>query len=281
MLDQARLLASLHRFDEADAACIQAIRLAPTAWFVYQTQGEILTQQKRQEEALQAYQKVVQLVPNASPVYLQLGDTQSALERFAQAARAYDQALQLQPNDLSASYAKAQALERLGQDKQALAAYEQGLQHSPRQFALLFGRAEILKKLMRYEEANAQYQKAEHFAPHCIAAATCIGFSVDLGKIAAAKGRLQARGSALSHELISAELTWMFQEKQINALRASHSFSQSASLCRSNERGMERQNSSKRSSVLAFLRYSRPGIDQRLGFYKKPGRFCQPFRKKG
>lgn len=78
--------------------------------------------------------------------------------------------------------------------------------------------------MMRYKEANAQYQKAEDVAPHCIAEATCVGSHMDLLKIATAKGRLQARGSATSHELIAAELTRMSQEKQIDALRASPLF---------------------------------------------------------
>ncbi|HEY6287445.1 MAG TPA: tetratricopeptide repeat protein, partial [Ktedonobacteraceae bacterium] len=221
LLDQARTLDSLKRFDEALQACERAIQLAPENPSVYKKKGDLLTRQKQHKDALIAYQLAVQHAPKDAFAYEQVGDTLCELERFADAVKAYDRALRLMPDFTRVYKSKAQALEKLGRYEQALAAYNKALELEPKHFSLLVDRAGVLKKLLRYEEANAEYQRAELNAPEPWYAIICLFGKVDLKQVAEAKTRLQAAGKELSDDAIQAEIHLMYEEKRAAELKAS------------------------------------------------------------
>ena len=128
LLEQARTLGSLKRFDEALAVCERAIQLAPEKPSVYKRKGDLMTRQKRHEDALHAYQQAVHFAPEDAFAYEQVGDTLCERERFADAVKAYDRALRLRPTFGRVYSSKADALEKLGRYEQALNAYNKALE---------------------------------------------------------------------------------------------------------------------------------------------------------
>lgn len=94
------------------------------------------------------------------------------------------------------------------------------MQHSPQDLALISAKADVLKKLMRYEEANAEYDRIERIDPRSFYVLSSIMGQVDLGKVAAAKTRLEAGGKVISDETIEAEIRLMHQEKRAAELKA-------------------------------------------------------------
>src|SRR6266700_1128576 len=220
LLAQVRIVARAKRFDEALERCEQAIRLAPAKPGPHEEKGDILRSLKRYEDPLPAYRKAAQLDPQNTSVHEKVGDILSRLEWFDEAVKAYDHVLRLRPDDVGAYRSKARALEKAKQYEQALVSCDKGLQHSPQNLSLISAKADVLKKLMRYEEANAEYDRIERIAPRSLYVLSSIMGKVDLGKVAAAKARLEAGGKEISDEAIEAEIRLMHQEKRAAELKA-------------------------------------------------------------
>jgi tetratricopeptide (TPR) repeat protein len=176
---------------------------------------------KRYEDALPAYRKAAQLDPQKTSAQEKVGDLLSKLERFDEAVKAYDLVLRLSPDDVGVYRSKVSALEKLKRYDQALVVCNKGLQHSPQDLSLISAKADVLKKLMRYEEANAEYDRIERINPRSLYVLSSIMGKVDLGKVAAAKARLEAGGKEISDETIEAEIRLMHQEKRAAELKAS------------------------------------------------------------
>jgi tetratricopeptide (TPR) repeat protein len=85
---------------------------------------------------------------------------------------------------------------------------------------LISAKADVLKKLMRYEEASAEYDRIERINPRSLYVLSSIMGKVDLGKVAAAKARLEAEGKEISDENIEAEIRLMHEEKRAAELKA-------------------------------------------------------------
>src|SRR5205823_1742368 len=122
--------------------------------------------------------------------------------------------------DVGAYRTKVRALEKAKHYEQALASCNKGLQRSPQNLSLISAKADVLKKLMRYEEANAEYDRIERIDPRSLYVLSSIMGKVDLGKVAAAKARLEAAGKEISDEAIEAEIRLMHEEKRAAELKA-------------------------------------------------------------
>jgi tetratricopeptide (TPR) repeat protein len=101
-LNEGSVLINLKRYEEALAACEQAIRLDPNDARAYTGKGLALRNLKRHEEALVAYDQAIRLDPTNTDAYTGKGLALGNLKRHEEALAAFDQALRLDPNDARA-----------------------------------------------------------------------------------------------------------------------------------------------------------------------------------
>ncbi len=270
------MLARAKHFDEALERCEQAIRLAPAKPGPHEEKGDILRSLKQYEDALPAYRKAVQLDPQNTSVHEKVGDLLSKLERFDEAVKAYYHVLRLRPDDVGAYHSKVRALEKLRRYDQALVACNKGLQRSPENLSLISAKADVLKKLMRYEEANAEYDRIERINPRSLYVLSSIMGKVDLGKVAAAKARLEAEGKEISDETIEAEIRLMQEEKRAAelkaALRASPLFQP---ICLLMQERQEWSGTPKQFKELICSRFP----DQFANWYRAPHKYVEELKK--
>jgi tetratricopeptide (TPR) repeat protein len=90
--------------------------------------GNALNELKRYEEALAACEQAIRLDPNNAYAYTNKGIALNGLRRYEEALAACDQAIRLDPNNAYAYSGKGYALERLGRKKDAQQAFERARQ---------------------------------------------------------------------------------------------------------------------------------------------------------
>src|SRR5258708_10945607 len=95
-LKEGATLRDLKRYEEALAACEQAIRLDPNFAKAYNGKGAALNDLKRYEEALAAYEQAIRLDPNFAFAYENKGDVLRDLKRYKEAEQAFEKARQLE-----------------------------------------------------------------------------------------------------------------------------------------------------------------------------------------
>jgi len=127
-LEEGYALNDLKRYEEALAACDQAIRLDPNFVGAYYSKGYALNDLKRYEEALAAYDQAIRLDPNFAKAYNNKGIALYNLKRYEEAIAVYDQAIRLDPNFAKAYNNKGIALERLGKKTEAQQAHARARQ---------------------------------------------------------------------------------------------------------------------------------------------------------
>ena len=120
------------RFDEAIAACGEAIRLRPDYADAYTQLGiALVAQQHRPGEAIAALRKAIRLNPGDASAHLALGNAlfqSTALHddrRFDEVVREYREAARLNPRSGDASFALGKLLSKLGRFDEAIEAYQQ------------------------------------------------------------------------------------------------------------------------------------------------------------
>jgi Flp pilus assembly protein TadD len=125
------------KFDEAIAACRQALRYAPNAPEIHNTLGTALRQKGDMESARVEFQEAARLnkkksdmqaamfALNTGRARLKEGNVDAAIERL-------EAAITLNPEDARAHYELAKALLQKGQKEAAQAEYQKAKQLDPR-----------------------------------------------------------------------------------------------------------------------------------------------------
>jgi tetratricopeptide (TPR) repeat protein len=93
--EEGKRLYDLMQYEEALAACEQAIRLDPNSARAYNNKGIALRNLKRYEDALKAYEQAIRLDPNLAAAYNNKGIALEQLNRNKEAQFAYEKARQL------------------------------------------------------------------------------------------------------------------------------------------------------------------------------------------
>jgi len=153
LVNLAIALGDLKRYEEALAACDQAICLDPNDARGYGNKGNILAELKRYEEALAAFDQTIRLDPNDTRGYLNKGNILADLKRYEEALAAYEQAIRLDPNHARGFYNKGIALRNLKRYEEALAAYEQAIRLDPTDVDVYTAKEKLLKILEREAKA--------------------------------------------------------------------------------------------------------------------------------
>lgn len=156
------------RFNEAIAACQEAIKMQPDWAAAYVTMGNVHQAQTQVEKAVRSYQQALELNPNLAQAHANLGSMFYLQGKIKEAIDSYRQAVVLKP-DLAAVYWNlAKALKQVGQNAEAIKAEQQALQLNPQLGGgaeVLYNQGNELALQGKIEEAIALWQKAINLKP--------------------------------------------------------------------------------------------------------------------
>ena len=176
----AASLQKLDRLDEARAAFVALLRLAPDHLAGRKEYAVTLTRLGEFDEALRIVEALIAERPRFADAYLVRANIRSIRGEFGLALADYEHALALQPNGHEAWRSYGRALDTIGRFEQALAAFDRALALRPNYADALTGRGAVLTLMDRLPEAYA-----------------CFDQAIALGGDGEAKG-LAARGAALA-----------------------------------------------------------------------------------
>lgn len=165
---QAELLMNQGRFDQAIAACHQALKLQPDYLPAYLTLGNTLHFQGKIEAALRAYSLALELEPNFPEVHANIGTMWFKMKRWEQAISSYETALKLNPNLAAVYWNLGKVFQTVGRIDESITAWQKALELQPNlveaEFNFEFGNSLARRGL--WEEAVKNYQRAIALKPN-------------------------------------------------------------------------------------------------------------------
>ena len=176
----AASLQKLDRLDEARAAFVALLRLAPAHLAGRKEYAVTLSRLGELDEAMRVVGALIAEQPRFADAYLVRANIHSIRGEFSAALADYERALALQPNAHETGHSYGRALDTIGRYEDALAAFDRALALRPTYIDALIGRGAALKVMNRMSEAYA-----------------CFDQAIARGGDAEAKG-LAARGAALA-----------------------------------------------------------------------------------
>ena len=96
------------RYDEAEAAFTEALKLRPQFALAANNLGFVYWQREQYDESIRWFENALAMDPSRAVAYLNLGDAQAKLEHHDKAREAYRTYLELNPNGPAAQYARDQ-----------------------------------------------------------------------------------------------------------------------------------------------------------------------------
>ncbi|VXD12405.1 TPR repeat protein [Planktothrix serta PCC 8927] len=165
---QAELLMNQGLYDQAIAACHQALKLQPDYLPAYLTLGNTLHFQGKIEAALRSYSQALELQPNFAEVHANVGTMLFKMQRWDQAISSYQKALELNPNLAAVYWNLGKVFQTLGRADESIAAWQKALELQPNlveaEFNFEFGNSLARRGL--WEEAVQSYQRAISLKPN-------------------------------------------------------------------------------------------------------------------
>ncbi|GHO83710.1 tetratricopeptide repeat protein [Dictyobacter formicarum] len=154
-------------YEEALAACEQALQLEPDNAQLYQLKGELLAQRfDNPVGALEAFELALQLKPDNATTWKDKSHALWQLKLHAEALEAAEQAILHDPHNARAYYYKGLCLAEMYQETEALAAFEQAIQLDPDEPDPYYMQNNVLRDLARFEEAHAAFEAGANAAQH-------------------------------------------------------------------------------------------------------------------
>lgn len=124
---QALKLHRAGRLEEAERACLEALRAEPRHPGALEMMGALRLRQKRDEEAYALISRALEIRPDYPDARYNCGLALHGLGRYAEALESYDRALALRPDHVSALTSRANTLLSLARYPDAIASCERAL----------------------------------------------------------------------------------------------------------------------------------------------------------
>ncbi|GCE08574.1 tetratricopeptide repeat protein [Dictyobacter aurantiacus] len=152
-------------YEEALAACKQALQLEPDNAQLYQMKGDLLARHfDNPVGALAAFEMALQLQPDSANTWRDKSHALWQLKLHPEALAAAEQAIQHDSEDARAHYYKGLSLAELYRESEALEAFEQAIQLDPDEPDPYYMRNNVLRDLDRFEEAHAAFEAGANAA---------------------------------------------------------------------------------------------------------------------
>ena len=103
------------RFQEAEAALTEALRLDPSSSMLHLNLGNLQDQVGRKDEALKSYLKALALDPGSVNACYNLGLLYAELGKYQEAKKSFEAALKLAPDDAETQQQLRQVTKKLGE----------------------------------------------------------------------------------------------------------------------------------------------------------------------
>ncbi len=155
-------------YQQAIAACHQALKLKPDFDLAYITLGNILQTQGKIPAAIRAYQQALEINPNFAEVYVNIGTMYFKLGDTEIGIESYQQALKIDPQLGAVYWNLGKVYQRQGKQDEALAAWQKALEIQPNlvdaKFSFELGNA--LARKGQWQEAIKSYQRTVNLDPN-------------------------------------------------------------------------------------------------------------------
>jgi len=177
LLQRAETLYAREQYDEAIAACRQALQLQPDSAPVYVTMGNVSQARAQLDEAVRCYAKALELDPNFAQAHANLGSMFYKQGKLEEAIASYQKALSLKP-DLAPIYVNlARVLRQLGREADAREVERRAsvLKSQMGDATQLFHRGNQRAAAGQLQEAIAAWQQAIAADPNLAEAYSQIG----------------------------------------------------------------------------------------------------------
>ena len=158
-------LAAQGKYDEAEKAYREAIRIEPTQSLGHESLGNFLRQQKRYGEAEAAFRQIIALNPSWAEPYDRLGDVLRLQERYSEAEAAFRKAIALAPSWAFPYGGLGEALEEQERYSEAEAAFRQAIALDPSWAWAHNNLGDVLRLQERYNEAENAFRQAITLSP--------------------------------------------------------------------------------------------------------------------
>lgn len=168
------------KFDEAEAAFKQTIRLCPDFIEAHLNLGNLLYNSGRTTEALAAYHQAISINPLYDKANYNLGNLLFNSGNLTEAEAAYRQALHANPEHGNAFSNLGRLLFRLGRYDEARVTYRQALSIMPDSAELHYNLGDTFLYLNRLEEAARSYLQAITLQPDYAEAYNSLGTTLGL-----------------------------------------------------------------------------------------------------
>ncbi|WP_304169146.1 tetratricopeptide repeat protein [Phenylobacterium aquaticum] len=178
------------RWAEAEAAFVQAARIAPGDVAVHSNLGAALRRLGRGEAALASYDRALALDPGHAAAHLNRANLLIDLEQWEAALASSDAALALSPDLPGALNSRGNALGGLRRWDAALASYDRSLAVQPGQIATLYNRGRALAARGRIRAGIADFEAALAIDPRHAQTLAALGHALSqLGRWDEAEAR--------------------------------------------------------------------------------------------
>jgi Flp pilus assembly protein TadD len=172
------LLRDEGRFDEADDAMREALRLAPAKYQVAYNYAMLVMargekngfQPGELDDAIAHFGQAARSSPHRSEPYVGAGVALIRANRLAEAAVSLDRAIEIDPNNVSALYVRGLVAAEHGQTAQAQRMFEGALRLDPNRPEIHFSLGLILAAQGQLPAAAYQYSQAVRLRPGYVAA---------------------------------------------------------------------------------------------------------------
>jgi tetratricopeptide (TPR) repeat protein len=165
LVNKAKALLDLGRYDEALQASENAIELDPDYAIAWNNKGAALINLHRYDEALQALEKAIELDPTYEKAWSNKAAALIDLHRYDEALQASEKAIKQKPYYAKAWNNKADSLFNLGRIDEALKASEKAIELDPTYENSWNEKAVVLNNLGRYDEAFQAAERAIELKP--------------------------------------------------------------------------------------------------------------------
>ncbi len=131
IVDLASLLVELGRFEEAEAAYRERIRIDPTEAWVYQNLADVLNAQGKPDEAVASYREAIRRGLHEAYLHYGLAGTLKARGNMDEAFAEYREAIRIKPGDAMAHWLYGLALRDQGKPGDAIIEFREAAHLQP------------------------------------------------------------------------------------------------------------------------------------------------------